>query len=281
MQCTPQIRELIRMALSEDLGHGDITAWAVPAERKIHAKIIAREDLTVAGLFLLPWIRDEARASLEIAPRMTDGASVTKDGVIVEISGNARELLSLERSFLNFLQRMSGVATLARAYKNAVGSSPVRVVDTRKTIPGWRPLDKEAVRLGGLQNHRFGLDSGILIKENHIRAAGSITKAITSLRIAVPHLLKIEVEVTNLQEAKEAIQAGAEILLLDNFAPAELPAVVKQLRTLAPGIYLEASGGVNLHTVRQIAESGVDCISVGALTHSAPAANLSLLCDFT
>lgn len=271
------------MALEEDLGRGDLTAEAVPEKTMAHARVIARADIVLSGIELVEAIFAEAGVPLErFTAHFKNGESIAKDSEIFRLRGNARGVLGVERTLLNFLQRTCGVATISHAYRARIQGieTRMRIVDTRKTLPGWRYLDKQAVRDGGLGNHRFGLDGGVLVKENHIRAAGGIAQAIQNLAGKVPHGIEVECEVTSLAEAKQAIAAGVRILLLDNFAAADLPGVVRELRVQAPNLILEASGNVNLNTVAEYARTGVDLVSVGAITHSAPAADLSLLFEF-
>lgn len=276
-----QIRTLIQMALAEDFGRGDISALAVPRNAQAKAEIIAKDSaIIVSGLWLVPEILSHFSVSAQLHSQ--DGSSCTKGQKILSLQGSAREILGLERTLLNFLQRLSGIATLAQKYKQAVanisGASPhLRLLDTRKTTPGFRELEKRAVRDGGLQNHRFSLDTGILLKENHLRAAGGLRSAIIAMQEHAPSGMEIEVEVTNLAEANTAAALGIRSLLLDNFSVEEMRAAVKILRLEFPQIILEASGGINLQTIAAYAGTGVDAISIGALTHSAPAADLSLL----
>ncbi|NUM87907.1 MAG: carboxylating nicotinate-nucleotide diphosphorylase [Bdellovibrionales bacterium] len=275
MVIPPHVAELVRLALEEDLGRGDLTAQAVPAQARARARLIAKGECVAANLFVAELVVREAGAEAQVQFAAQDGQLLARGAPVLTITGNARDILSIERTMLNFLQRSFGVATLSRRFAAAVEGHPVRLTDTRKTLPGFRFLDKSAVRAGGLYNHRFGLDGGILVKENHIRAAGGIRAAVETLRMGVPHGLKIQVEVTSRSEAFEAIEAGAEALLLDNFSPRDIP--VKEIRAHAPQVLLEASGGVGLGNVAEFAAAGVDLISIGALTHSVPAADLSLL----
>lgn len=274
----PHVKTLISLALDEDLGRGDWTALAIAPTEKSNARIIARSACVASGLWLVPLILEQAQADVRWSSLRKDGDYIPANEIVGELEGNARDLLSLERTILNFLQRCSGIATQARHFKELLGAreKPV-LLDTRKTIPGWRYLDKRAVVDGGLRNHRFALDSGILIKENHIRSAGSITNAVKSLRAQIPHSLRIQVEVTSLDEAYEAIEAGAELLLLDNFTVTELHKVVPQIRSRAAQVQLEVSGGVDESNLLAYAAAGVDFISMGCLTHSVKAANLSML----
>ena len=279
---TPQIRELIRLALEEDLGRGDLTAAAVPEAAIATATVIARAPTVASGLGLVEAIFAESGGTLEkLSLLARDGEELASGQELFRLRGSARLLLGVERTLLNFLQRTCGIATFAAAFAEKTAGLGVRIVDTRKTLPGWRALDKQSVRDGGLQNHRFGLDGGVLLKENHLRAAGGITAAVANLKGKVPHGIEIECEVTTLEEAREAIAAGVRLLLLDNIAASELAGVVRELREIRTGLVLEASGNVNLATVAEYARTGVDIISVGALTHSAPAANLSMLFDFS
>ena len=202
-----------------------------------------------------------------------DGERVKTGGVVLRITGPTAALLTAERTALNFIQRLSGVATLSRKFAAAVDGTGTRIVDTRKTTPGWRALEKYAVRCGGCVNHRSSLGEHVLIKDNHIAAAGSLTKAVKLCRAAAPHSAKIEVEATTLAEVKEAVRAGAEVILLDNMSPAMVRSAVA---IIAGAAVVEVSGGVRYETLRDYALPGVDVISVGALTHSAPAADLSL-----
>jgi nicotinate-nucleotide pyrophosphorylase (carboxylating) len=277
MLIPPGVKTLIRLALEEDLGRGDLTGLVAPVDQQADAEIIAREDTVVAAPWLVEAIIQEASAKLTVNWKAAEGELVAKNKTLLELKGSAREILALERTILNFLQRTCGIAQAAREYKALIGNFQVRITDTRKTLPGWRFLDKNAVKVGGLHNHRFGLDGGILVKENHIRAAGGIRAAVVILKKEVPHGLKIQVEVTNRTEALEAVGAGAEALLLDNFLPQELKQLVSELKHLSPSLLCEASGGIDRDTISAFAQTGVDLVSIGALTHSVKAANLSLL----
>ncbi len=272
---TASVRRLVRLALDEDLGRGDVTTEATVAmATRATAKVVARQPLVLAGLSLVPVILDEAgRPSMEIESTRVDGTAVGSGTVVLELRGAAVDLLAVERVTLNFLQRMSGVATLTRRYVEAIAGTRARIVDTRKTVPGWRLLDKYAVAAGGGTNHRFGLDDGVLIKDNHLIACGGITRAVERARAGATHLLKIEVECETLAEVDEAVACGVDVILLDNMTKADLAAAVARI---AGRMRTEASGGVTLATVREIAETGVDLVSVGALTHSAPAVDLAM-----
>lgn len=266
---------LLRQVLEEDIGPGDLTTLAV-IERgtSARAELIAKEDFVLAGIDVAArvfYLLDQAVAFEKLRE---DGAQVRRGDVLAWIKGDAAVLLRGERTALNLLQRMSGVALLTARFVREVQGTRAAIVDTRKTTPGLRRLEKYSVRLGGGRNHRHSLYDGILIKENHIAAAGGIDIAVRRARERVPHTLKIEVETRDLEEVRQALAAGAEIILLDNMDPETLRAAVA---LVAGRALTEASGGVNLETVRQIAETGVDLISVGALTHSARAVDISML----
>jgi nicotinate-nucleotide pyrophosphorylase (carboxylating) len=269
------VAEAVSRALAEDLGRaGDITSAAtIPATATATAVISAREPGVIAGLALAETAFRQMDAAVEFAPAVADGDKVERGAVVARISGNARAILSAERVALNFLSHLSGIATLTRRYADAVKHTKARVTCTRKTIPGLRAFEKYAVRCGGGSNHRFGLDDAILIKDNHIAVAGGVGEAIRRSKDFAGHLVKIEVEVDTLDQLKEVLEAGADVILLDNMPPAKLREAV----AIAGGkAVLEASGGVTLETVAAIAETGVDFISSGALTHSARALDLGL-----
>jgi nicotinate-nucleotide pyrophosphorylase (carboxylating) len=262
-------------ALDEDLGlAGDITTDAtVPVGTKIDAKFAARKPGVISGLAVAAATFAALDASVAFTPLVRDGASVTAGDVIAKVSGSARAILTGERVALNFMGRMSGIATLTRAYVDAVAGTKAAIVDTRKTTPGLRAFEKYAVRCGGGMNHRVGLFDAILIKDNHIVAAGGLAAAIVGARARAGHLVKIEVEVDTLAQLDEVMAHRVDVVLLDNMTPAQLQVAVARV---AGAMLTEASGGVSLATVRAIAEAGVDLISVGALTHSAPVLDLGL-----
>ncbi len=270
-----QIHALVRRCLDEDLGGGDLTAALVPEDALARARVIAREPAVLCGLAWFNAVFAELDPRIHIDWQRQEGDWVEADATLCTLSGPARPLLSGERSALNLLQTLSGTATLARHYADAVAGLPVRLLDTRKTLPGLRHAQKHAVRVGGCHNHRMGLYDGILIKENHIAACGSIAAAVAAAR-QLGTDLPVEVEVENLAEVDAALEAGADILLLDNFEPATLREAVARNRGRAR---LEASGGVTLETVRGIAETGVDYISVGSLTKDVKAIDLSMRFD--
>ncbi|NNE98734.1 MAG: carboxylating nicotinate-nucleotide diphosphorylase [Pyrinomonadaceae bacterium] len=263
--------------LAEDIGRGDITTQStVPKGVRGIGSFLAKEDLVVCGI----QIAEAVFAQLDpespaIDTSIADGDEVKAGAVFGTLSGYADILLTGERLALNLMQRMSGIATLSRLYSKAVEGTNAKIVDTRKTTPGLRMLEKYAVTVGGCKNHRFGLDDGVLIKDNHIALSGGVKEAITAAKEKVGHLHKIEIEVMNWGQLREAISAGADIVMLDNQTPEETAKLVDMARGLNPSVLLEASGGMNLDTVRDYAEAGVDLISVGRLTHSARAMDIS------
>ncbi len=262
--------------LAEDVGRGDITTEAVvlPGVRA-RGRFIAKQDLIVAGLEVADAVFAVLDSSVEIEAFVTDGDRVRAGEVFARVEGPAEILLTAERTALNLLQHLSGIATLTRAFVEAVAGTRAQIVDTRKTLPGLRLLQKYAVLVGGGRNHRFGLDDGILIKDNHIALAGGVRMAIERARRHAGHMHKIEVEVSNMDDLREAIEARADIILLDNMPPEMVREAVRLIREHAPDVLVEASGGITLENVRAYAEAGVDLISIGALTHSAPAADIS------
>jgi len=271
---TPRTEHLIDLALDEDAGLGDVTSRAIfPARHTSRAFIEARQDLTVCGLEIAARVFARVDPALEVKLAADDGDRVKNGTKVLTIVGPTASLLTAERTALNFIQRLSGIATLSHRFARAVTGTGTRIVDTRKTTPGWRALEKYAVRCGGCFNHRSSLGEHVLIKDNHIAAAGSLTKAVKLARLAAPHSAKIEVETTTLAEVKEAVRAGAEVILLDNMSPSLIRSAVA---IIAGSAVVEVSGGVRFETLRDFALPGVDVISVGALTHSAPAADLSL-----
>ena len=265
----------VRNALEEDLGlSGDITTDATVApDARTEALLAARKPGIVSGLALAEAAFRELDPECAFTIEIDDGSAVAAGATIARISGNARAILSAERVALNFMGRMCGIATLTRRYVDAVAGTSARIVDTRKTTPGLRAFEKYAVRCGGGHNHRFGLFDAVLIKDNHIVAAGGIEAAIKAAKATAGHMTKIEVEVDTLDQLEIVMREKIDCVLLDNMAPAELR---KAVAIVAGRCLTEASGGVNLDTVRDIAASGVDMISVGALTHSAPVLDLGL-----
>ena len=268
------IGRMVRLALEEDLGPGDATTRAVvDPHTPGDAILIAREKMILAGMAVFKRTFLEVDATLAFVTRYEDGEVVPEGATVCRIKGRLASILSGERTALNFLQRMSGIATLTRRYVEAIQGSRATILDTRKTAPGLRWCDKYAVKTGGGQNHRFGLFDGILIKDNHIAAAGSISKAVSKAKKESAHTLRVEVEVEDLAGVKEACLAGADIILLDNMTLLEMKEAVSLINGAA---LVEASGGVTLDTIKEIASTGVDYISVGALTHSPAAADFSL-----
>jgi nicotinate-nucleotide pyrophosphorylase (carboxylating) len=269
-----QVETLIRHALAEDIGSGDVTTQAViPLEATGSARIIAKERFIVAGCEVARRVFHLVDGCLEVAVSLPDGCRAHTGDLLMEVSGSLSAMLMAERTAVNFLQRLSGIATLTRAFVERIAGTSSRIVDTRKTTPGWRVLEKAAVRAGGGFNHRFGLYDGVLIKDNHIAAVGGVRAAVTAVRRKVPHTLRIEVEVETLEQLDEAIAVGVDAALLDNMEPTMMAEAV---RRAGGRLLLEASGGVNLENVREIAGTGVDLISVGALTHSARAMDISM-----
>jgi nicotinate-nucleotide pyrophosphorylase (carboxylating) len=263
----------VRFALAEDVGNGDITAALVPENTTAQATVISRESAVICGMAWFNAVFAELDSRVEIDWLVHDGDAVHNDQALCKLSGPARPLLSGERTALNFLQTLSATATLSRRYARTVADLPVRILDTRKTIPGLRNPQKYAVRIGGCDNHRTGLYDGILIKENHIAATGSINSAVTQARTDNPGML-VEVEVENESQLLQALDAGADRLLLDNHSLPELTAAVKTVNGRAG---LEASGGVTLDNIRDIALTGVDYISTGSLTKDIKAIDLSMI----
>ena len=263
--------------LAEDIGRGDITTQSTVApEVRGLGKFLAKEYLVICGIEVAEAVFFHLDAdSMEIDTAYNEGDEIEEGTVFASIKGAADVLLTGERVALNLLQRMSGVATLTRAYVKAVEGTKAQIVDTRKTTPGLRLLEKYAVTVGGGKNHRMGLDDGVLIKDNHISLAGGITEAISAAKQRVGHLHKIEVEIANWAQLREAIAAGADIVMLDNQTPDEAAKLVQMSHDLNPNVLVEASGGVDLDRVRSYADAGVDLISVGRLTHSARAVDIS------
>jgi nicotinate-nucleotide pyrophosphorylase (carboxylating) len=273
---------LIELALDEDLGRGDVTSRAVfggggdgaSEGPRVVAEMNAREPIVAFGIEIAAAVFAMVDPTIEVELCAHDGARVDRGALLATARGPAHSVLAAERTALNFAQRLSGVATLAKRYADAVAGTKARVVDTRKTTPGFRALEKAAVAAGGCGNHRFDLGSGILIKDNHIAACGSVRAAVEAAKARAPHPLRIEVEVTNLGELEEALGAGAEIVLLDNMTPAQVE--VAAARAHSRGVIVEVSGGITLATIADYARAGADLISVGALTHSAPSVDIGL-----
>ena len=269
--------KLIKMALEEDLGSGDVTTLStIPPGTVSRALIKVKQECVAAGIQVIDLVFRTLDPSLKIEAQVADGDRLKAGDSLMVVSGNVISILMAERVALNFVQRLCGVATLTSRYVAEVEDYSAEIVDTRKTTPGWRSLEKYAVQVGGGRNHRHGLFDGILIKDNHIHAAGSVTNAVKYAQSMAPHGLKIEIEAADLKEVQEAALAGADIILLDNMSEELLREAVAFIREEYPAIKLEASGGIVLENVAKVAACGVDFISVGALTHSAPAIDISL-----
>jgi nicotinate-nucleotide pyrophosphorylase (carboxylating) len=270
----PHTDTLIDLALQEDAGFGDLTSRAVfTREHRCSAVIEARQDLIVCGLSVAARVFERVDSRIRARALVSDGDLVGSGKVVMRLSGPTASILMVERTALNFLQHLCGIATLARYYCGAVKGSGVRIVDTRKTMPGFRALEKYAVRCGGCFNHRSSLGEHVLIKDNHIDAAGSLERAVKACRLAAPHSARIEVEARTLSDVRKACNCGADVILLDNMTVGEVKAAVAIIDGRA---IVEVSGGIRLDTVRKFALPGVSVISVGGITHSAPAADLSL-----
>lgn len=271
---SPQIERLIRDALDEDIGAGDLATMAtIAAQCQGKGLFRAKKDGVVAGLVLLERIFYFIDHRVAVQLLASDGTQVKNGTVVAEAVGPVRALLLAERTALNFLQRLSGTATLTHKYVEAVKDFPCKVLDTRKTTPGLRTLEKYAVRMGGGMNHRIGLYDAALVKDNHIEATGSIAGAVKAVRRHAPFMAKVEVEAGNMKQVQEAIDAGADVIMLDNMTLAQMAQAVRLINKRA---WVEASGGITLETIRQVAETGVDFISSGALTHSAPVVDFNM-----
>ena len=269
------LEEALRAWLREDLGQGDLTSLlVVPEDLECEAVILAKEGGVLAGLWVAERVFALADPRTAFTPLVAEGARVAEGTEVARVRGPLRGILAGERLALNLLQRLSGIATLTRAYVEALAGTKAQILDTRKTTPGLRALEKYAVRVGGGRNHRYGLFDGILLKENHVRAAGGVGEAVRRAKARAPHYLKVEVEVRSLEELEEALEAGADLILLDNFP---LEALREAVRRVGGRVPLEASGNMTLERAKAAAEAGVDYVSVGALTHSAKALDLSLL----
>ncbi|MEG2519456.1 MAG: carboxylating nicotinate-nucleotide diphosphorylase, partial [Oscillospiraceae bacterium] len=264
--------ELLISALSEDVGTGDITTMCcIPAEKTSWGEFIAKENGVVCGLPIAARVFALVDASIQFTPLLQEGDRVKKGDVMAKVSGNSRAILTAERVALNLLQRLSGTATATAAAVSAVAGTKTKIADTRKSTPGLRVLEKYAVRTGGGVNHRFNLADGVLIKDNHIKAAGGITAALNAARQGAPHVLKLEVETENLEQVQEALDAGADIIMLDNMSTDMMRRGVLLINGRA---ITEASGNMGEKDLRQVAETGVDIISIGALTHSVKAMDI-------
>ncbi|MCZ8523683.1 MULTISPECIES: carboxylating nicotinate-nucleotide diphosphorylase [Paenibacillus] len=272
-----ELQASLKLWLQEDIGMGDVTTMTTIAEQSVSKGIIHVKDTgIVAGLPVAQAVFAMVDPSLRFEVKAVEGQQAVYGTVLAEVTGSTRSILLGERLALNLLQRMSGIATRTREFVSRLEGLPVRLVDTRKTTPGHRMLEKYAVRVGGGHNHRFGLYDAVMIKDNHIKGAGGITKAIHAARAQIPHTMKIEVEVENFEQLEEALSAGPDIVMLDNMNTEQMKQAVLRMKQEAPHILVEASGSVTLDTVRGIAETGVDVISVGRLTYSVQALDISL-----
>jgi len=268
------IDKIIEQALLEDIGTGDITTESIiPSNLKAKGIIKTSEEGVVAGLDIVFLVFKKLDSEINFQSKIKDGKKILPEEILAEITGSAQTILKGERVALNFLQRMSGIATITSKFCQEVKDFPVRIVDTRKTTPGLRILEKYAVRMGGGYNHRFGLYDAVLIKDNHIAVAGGIRSAVNSVRKQISHTAKIEVEVENLYQLQEALKMKADIIMLDNM---DLETMKKAVKMAKGKALIEASGGITLEKVREIAQTGVDLISVGALTHSVKALDISM-----
>ena len=266
----------VTAAIKEDIGNGDITAQLIPETQQAHARIISRDKAVIAGQAWVNEVFRQIDANVEVIWKIKEGDLVEPNQTLFELKGNARSLLTGERCALNFLQSLSGIATLCRHYADIVAGTSVKLLDTRKTIPGLRIAQKYAVTVGGCYNHRIGLYDAFLIKENHIMAAGNISNAVKQAHTIAPGK-HVEVEVETMSQLDEAIEAGADTIMLDNFTPEEMIAAVQRTRAKTSGkVKLEASGGITTDSLRHYAETGVDFISIGALTKDCTAVDLSM-----
>ncbi|MBU4185982.1 MAG: carboxylating nicotinate-nucleotide diphosphorylase [Proteobacteria bacterium] len=268
------IEHLIKIALEEDIGPGDITTEnLIDKDLKGIGEIVAKEPIVIAGLDVARQVFEQLDSDISFKPNFKDGDFIEKGNIVLEVEGKLRALLMGERTALNFLQRLSGIATHVRSYVEKLGNKNVRLVDTRKTTPGLRVLEKYAVSIGGAHNHRMGLYDGVLIKDNHIAVCGGIKKAIERIKDKLSHLVKIEVEVSDLDEVKEAIEAGADVIMLDNMDIDHIKEAIDFIKRKA---VVEISGGITIDRLNQLADTGVDIISAGALTHSARSVDISM-----
>jgi len=268
------IRDLLEMALREDIGTGDITSESVvPVNAQAVGTIMSKSDGIIAGLDVAAEIFCMLDPEVNFRKLVSDGDQVHSGQELAKAEGKARSILTAERTVLNFLQRLSGIATMTSQYVRAASGYPAKIIDTRKTTPGWRVLEKYAVRVGGGHNHRFGLYDAVLIKENHIAVAGGVAEAVSRARERIPHTMKIEVEVETLDQVREAIESGADIIMPDNM---DVDAIAEAVKLINGRVIVEASGGIRLKDIPAIAATGVDLISIGALTNAAPPLDISM-----
>lgn len=268
------IQHLIKIALEEDIGPGDITTENLIADNfKGIGEVVAKEPIVIAGLDIARQVFEQLDTEISFKPNFKDGDFIEKGKIVIEVEGKLRALLMGERTALNFLQRLSGIATHVRSYMNSIANKNVRLVDTRKTAPGWRVLEKYAVRVGGAHNHRMGLYDGVLIKDNHIAVCGGIKKAMECIKDNLSHLVKIEVEVSDLDGVKQALEAKADVIMLDNM---DIDQIKKAIEFINGKSVVEISGGVTIDSLNQLVDTGADIISSGALTHSARCVDISM-----
>ncbi|ODA39638.1 carboxylating nicotinate-nucleotide diphosphorylase [Desulfosporosinus sp. BG] len=273
MYTTFQYQELIDQALKEDIGTGDLSTRILPEDLTGVAKLYAKQEGVVAGLWLVEQVFQRVDPLIQVQRLVKDGDIVQVGGVVLELVGSFGSILQGERTALNFLQHLSGIATATRQAVDRVAGLSVNIVDTRKTLPGWRALQKYAVRVGGGQNHRFGLYDAVMLKDNHLTAVGGLTEAVERIRNQVGHMVKIEVECESLDQVKEAVGCGVDVIMLDNMGIEEMREAVQYIDRRA---IVEASGGMKEEHLREVAETGVDLISIGALTNSVKALDFSL-----
>ena len=273
----PLVDALIRLALDEDLARGDVTSEAIfSAEDTVSVAFRPRQEIVVSGLWVLRRVVEIGDPTLSFECIVEDGQTVAAGGIIARISGPARSLLMLERTCLNFLSHLSAIATFTAQCVEALGPGRARLVDTRKTTPGWRQLEKAAVRHGGGRNHRHDLGDGVMIKDNHIAAAGSIERAVSAVRASSHHLLRIELEVDTEAQLETAIGLGVDVVMLDNFDNQRVAAAVQKIRAERPEMVVELSGGITMERLPTLQALGADVVSMGALTHSAPSVDIGL-----
>lgn len=273
MFATFQFQELIDGALKEDIGTGDLSTRILPEDLTGTAKLYAKQKGVVAGLWLVEQVFQRVDSRILVHRLLNDGDEVNVGVVVLEISGPLSSILQGERTALNFLQHLSGIATATKRAVDQVAGLSVSIVDTRKTLPGWRTLQKYAVRVGGGQNHRFGLYDAVMLKDNHIAAVGGLTEAVKRIKTQVGHMIKIEVECETLEQVHEAVTCGVDVIMLDNM---DLVAMRKAVQYIDQRAIVEASGGIQENRLHEVAETGVDLISIGALTHSVKALDFSL-----
>lgn len=268
------LKKIIREALCEDIPYGDMTSMYIFNDNdKSNAVLIAKQDGILAGVHIAKMVFKAIDRKIIFTVLKNDGDAIKKDDIIAKISGSTKGMLGAERTALNFMQRMSGIATLSRRYQEKVSKYDIRIVDTRKTTPGLRVLEKYSVKIGGAKNHRFSLSDAVMLKDNHIKAAGSIIDSVKKIRLNIPHTMKIEVETNSIIQVKECIKAGADIIMLDNMSIEKMKEAVKLINKRA---IVEASGNITLDNITEIAKTGIDIISVGELTHSVKSLDISM-----